>query len=429
METGPILIAIFGGLALLLAGLVLICLVRILSAPREIAGDEPELVVLVVLGWVLLLTGVGAACLFLSFAFMGFGAIIVVVGAPVVLLMAYFRHRRARQHALVSAMAAAAKRLMPLAPVVDAFADEWWGLMGHRARRLAALLRAGMSLPDALYRTPGLVSRQDQVTIRVGQESGSLGAALDDVVRSHDLHAPVWNQMMGRALYLCGIVLFAPVMIIPFMTLKLAPELRKIFEEFGAELPAMTECVFGAAHAFAQWWFLGAPAFLILMVVFAMLVIQYVVGTRWSLPILNRLTRRLDTAVVLEALALAAERSVAFAKAIDTLARWYPRGWIRWRLAEVLQDVGAGADWSQGLARRGLIRQVELAVFQSAGRAGNLAWALREMADSNRRRLNYRMYLLVQLLFPLAIVAVALLIMVYVLAFFLPLIRLIQSLT
>jgi len=429
VETGPILITIFGGLALLLAGLVLLCLVRILSAPREIVGDEPELVVLVVLGWILLLSGVGAAGLFLSLAFMGTGGIIVIVAAPVVLLMAYFRHRRARQYVLLSAMAAAAKRLMPLAPVVDAFAEEWWGLMGHRARRLAALLRAGMSLPDALYRTPGLTSRQDQVTIRVGQESGSLAAALSDVVRSHDLHAPVWNQMMGRALYLCGVVLFASLMIVPFMMLKLAPEFRKIFEEFDAALPPITEWVFAAARVFAHFGFLTAPALLIVMVIFGLLVIQYVLGTRWSLPILNRLTQRLDTAVILEALALAAERNVAFTAGIDTLARWYPRGWIRRRLQAVLRDVSAGTDWSQSLARWGLIRQVELAVFQAAGRAGNLAWALREMADSNRRRLNYRMYMLVQLLFPLAIVAIALLVAVYILAFFLPLISLIQSLS
>ncbi|HUT93392.1 MAG TPA: type II secretion system F family protein [Thermoguttaceae bacterium] len=429
METAPILIAIFGGLALLLAGLVLLCLVRILSAPREIAGDEPELVVLVVLGWVLLLTGVGAATLFLSFAVMGAGGIVVVAAAPVVFLMAYFRHRRARQHALLSAMAAAAKRLMPLAPVVDAFAEEWWGLMGHRARRLAALLRAGMSLPDALYRTPWLVSRQDQVTIRVGQESGSLAAALSDVVRSHDLHAPVWNQMMGRGLYLCGVVVFASLIVVPFMMLKLAPEFRKIFEEFEAPLPPITEWVFAAAHLFEYCGFFTVPLLLFVMLIFLLLVIQYVLGTRFSLPILNRLTRRLDTAVILEALALAAERNVAFATGIATMARWYPRGWIRRRLQAVLQEMSAGGDWSQSLARWGLIRPVELAVFQSAGRAGNLAWALREMADSNRRRLNYRMYLLVQLLFPLAIVAIALLIMVYILSFFLPLISLIQNLT
>ena len=429
METAPILIAIFGGLALLLAGLVLLCLVRIVSAPREIVGDEPELLVLVILGWILLISGVGAAGLFLCFCLMGTGGIVVVVAAPVVFLMAYFRHRRARQHALLAAMAAAAERLMPLAPVVDAFAEEWWGLMGHRARRLAALLRAGMSLPDALYRTPGLVSRQDQVTIRVGQESGSLATALSDVVRSHDLHAPVWNQMMGRGLYLGGVVLFASLGIVPWMMLELAPEFRKIFEEFDADLPPITQWVFGAAHAFAYFGFITVPLFVIVMLIFALFVIQYVLGARWSLPILNRLTRRLDTAVILEALALAAERNVAFAAGIDTLARWYPRGWIRRRLQAVLRDVSAGSDWSQSLARWGLIRPVELAVFQAAGRAGNLAWALREMADSNRRRLNYRMYMLVQLLFPLAIVAIALLIMVYIMSFFLPLISLIQSLT
>ncbi len=426
MEVSPVLIALVGGFALLLAGVVLLCLVRVVSAPREIVGDEPELLVLVVLGWILLIAGVGTAVLFVSFLFLGPAGLIL---GPVVALMAHFRHRRAQQYALLSALSVAAERLMPLAPVVDAFAEERWGLLERRSRRLAALLRAGMNLPDALYRAPGLVSRQAQATIRVGQESGSLAQALGDVVRSHEMHDTVWNQAMGRGIYLCGVILFACVLVIPFMMIKIIPEFAKIFEEFDAELPAMTEMVIAAARLFAHYWFLFAPVLLLLVVFGATLLFQYILGTRWNLPLLNRLTRRLDTAAVLESLALSAERNVGFAVAIDTLARWYPSGWVRFRLREVFHDLRAGADWSHSLAQRGLIRPVELAVFQAAGRAGNVAWALREMAESSRRRFTYRMYLLVQTLFPLAVLVLALLIGFYILACMLPLVSLIQNLT
>jgi protein transport protein HofC len=427
VDIDPVLIALFGGLAILLAGVVLLCLVRLISAPREIVGDEPELVVLVVLGWALLISGVGAGVLFLCLVLLGpVFAFIVVVGGFVVLLMAYFQHRQARQYALLSAMAVGAERLMPLAPAVDAFAEESWGVMGRRARRLAALLRAGMSLADALYRTPGLIPRQAQVTIRVGQESGLLAAALRDVVRSHDVHAPVWHQIMGRTLYLCGVIVFACGFVVPFMMIKIIPEFRKIFEEFDAELPGITQIVIGVANTFFHFWFLLGP---VLFILFTVLLIQFVSGARWNVPLVNWLTRRLDTAAVLEALALSAERNLAFAAAIDTLARWYPKGWIRRRLRGVLGDLKAGIDWSQSLARRGLIREVELAVFLAAGRAGNLAWALREMAESNRRRLYYRLYMAAQVLFPMAILALGLLVMIYVVSCFLPLISLIQNLT
>jgi len=60
-------------------------------------------------------------------------------------------------------------------------------------------------------------------------------------------------------------------------------------------------------------------------------------------------------------------------------------------LRKVLREVEAGADPLVRLAARGLLGRADLAVLQAAQRLGNLAWALREMADSNRRRLVQRL--------------------------------------
>ena len=427
-EVTPILIALLGGLVAVAIGVALLCLVRIIAAPRELQGDEPELLVLVVLGWGLLISGVTAGLLVVCVSLLGPLGLAVAVMALLVAGMSILRRRRAHQYSLLTTMAVAAERLMPLAPAVEAFADERRGLMGHRARRLGALLRSGVGLPDALARSPGLVSRQDQVSIRVGQESGMLAAALRDTVRAHEVHTPIWNQTVGRALYLCALIDFA-CGVVAFMMIKIMPEFQKIFEEFSAKLPRLTEMLIGVTNLFVAFGPVSVPLFLLFNVVFILLCIQYVGGTRWGIPVLDRLTRRLDTAVILESLALAAERNLGFSPAIETLARSYPRRTIRKRLEAVRDAVKGGAGWLKGLADQDLIRPAEVAVFQAAGRAGNLSWALREMADSNRRRLNYRLYNMVQVLFPLAIVAIGFVVMVYVVGYFLPLASLIQNLT
>ncbi|MFH1264390.1 MAG: type II secretion system F family protein [Planctomycetota bacterium] len=418
---GIALLVLLGAITLLVFGSLLVLVARIAAAPKPSEGGRLLLLALSVLGWVLITSAVAAACLV---AMAGLPGILALV----VLGMVVLRYRRARQHTLLSTLAVAAERLMPLAPVVEAFAEERGGLAGLRTRRLAGLLRAGVSLPDALYQTPGLVSRQALVTIRVGQESGALAQSLGDVVKSHQLHAPVWNQTMGRALYLSWVLVFG-VLLVAFTSLKIAPEFRKIFEEFDVALPPITEWTIAMANAFAQWGFLTVPLVLALVLGFLLVGVQYVAGVRWSLPLMNWFTRRLDTAQILEALALAAERNVPFQGKMETLAKWYPRGWVRKRLRAVVNDMKVGLSWSTSLARHGLIRQAEVAVFQSAGRAGNLSWALREMADSNRRRLNYRVYTLgVQVLFPLAVLTMGLLVMIYVVSYFLPLVHLITSL-
>ena len=86
-----------------------------------------------------------------------------------------------------------------------------------------------------------------------------------------------------------------------------------------------------------------------------------------------------------------------------------------------------GCAWHESLYRHGLIRKSDLAVLQSAERAGNLSWALRELADSNRRRLAYRLNAALQLLFPPAVLCFGAAVLFIVVAMFLPLIDILGS--
>ena len=64
----------------------------------------------------------------------------------------------------------------------------------------------------------------------------------------------------------------------------------------------------------------------------------------------------------------------------------------------------------------------------SAQRVGNLAWALREMAESNERRLGYRLQFWLQLLFPMLLICLGAVVFVLVVAYFCPLVSLIEAL-
>ena len=91
-------------------------------------------------------------------------------------------------------------------------------------------------------------------------------------------------------------------------------------------------------------------------------------------------------------------------------------------------DVGRGRDWAESLYDRRLIRSADLAVLQAAQRAGNLPWAMAEMADSNRRRFAYRLQAVVQSVFPLAVIGFGLVVMFIVVGLFYPLVELIKKL-
>jgi protein transport protein HofC len=352
----------------------------------------------------------------------------IFVSVPLVVTAVIFRHRRASEDMLLSALAVAAERQMPLAPAVDAFADEGGSMIRDRARRLAALLRSGATLPGALYQTPGLVSRQALAAIRVGHDSGALADALRDVVRSGQQQTPAWDQVTGRVLYLCGVLLFGFGVAV-FMILRIAPELTKIFVEFDCELPPITKAVFGASEFLATTSIVWAvPMLLILLFACAIAAGVYVSGARWHAPLTGWLTRRLDRAAILEALALPAQRGLPLRPELELLSLWYPSRRVREQIAAVLRDLDVGGPWCESMVRHGLIGRAEHTVLQAAQRAGNLAWALREMAESNRRRFQYRMNAAIQVLFPLVVLSLGWLVLVHVVAYFIPLVALIQNL-
>jgi type II secretory pathway component PulF len=104
--------------------------------------------------------------------------------------------------------------------------------------------------------------------------------------------------------------------------------------------------------------------------------------------------------LVLRALALAVRQSLTIGPAVAVLARQYPKVSVARRLARSAGEIERGVHWCEALCGAGLIRQVEVAVLRAAERAGNLAWALDEMADSVLRRFTLRLRGVLAILFP-----------------------------
>jgi type II secretory pathway component PulF len=416
---------LLGMCATILLGVVVLGVLRRLSGPegvsrRERIGTALGFVgrVLVVVG--LLVLAVGLAVL--TLAGLLFWVILIAVS-----LAALAEYRLAQRYALLWALAAAAERSIPLIPIIEAIARERGGTFAWRGRRLAAMLKAGMPLRDAIERSQKLFPRQTLPLIHVGCQSGALAPALRQAASIAKLDQPVWQFVLGRFFYLCCLAYFG-LGVVTFLMLKIVPSFEKIFKEFGVQMPAMTQAVIAGARLFTALWFLSVPLLPVFGLLLLYAVFRYAGLLAWDLPGMGPLTRRLDTALIFDALALAAGHQRPLPEAVECLARTYPKPPIRRRLFRALADIHGGRDWCESLRDQGLMKQADRAILQAAQRVGNLPWALREMADSNRRRLAYRLYALVQILFPAVILLFGLAVMFFVVGMFVPLITLIWRL-
>jgi type II secretory pathway component PulF len=125
---------------------------------------------------------------------------------------------------------------------------------------------------------------------------------------------------------------------------------------------------------------------------------------------------------------MAAQQGQPLPKTVAALAGCYPKWSIRRRLHDLLVDLTRGMDCAASMRARGLISDADVAVLHAAERVGNLPWAMREIADGTRRRLAYRLQAWLQVLFPAAIVVFGVLVMLFYLSYFVPLLSLIQKL-
>jgi type II secretory pathway component PulF len=405
-------------ISVLLLGIAVLVAVRLVAgwAPRRRTVLED---LLGLVGRVLIALGIVMACIGINVGVLG----LLVLG--VVALVIWGRRRTVAQQAMLRLLALSAERSAPLVPALEALARERRGPSARRARRLAQLLSEGRPLPEAVASVRGVLPPAAVPLVAVGSRTGSLPAALRQALASGGRQEALWQFFAPKAAYVC-LLLPVAVGIVTFFVIKIGPQFEKIYRDFGRELPPAARLVssFAASGAGSLLLSLTEPA---LFLVLVYVVLRYAGLIGWNLPGLGRLTRRLDTATILDALALPAGRQQPLLPAVETLAASYPRRVIGRRLAKVAAELAAGSDWSASLRRHGLVGKADQAILAAAARAGNLPWAMREVAQGNRRRFAYRTQALLQVLFPAVVVAFGIVVLLVAVSVFLPLIGLIQG--
>jgi len=352
---------------------------------------------------------------------------------------------------------------------------------------LAENLERGQPLSQAAVRSRLRMGTAMKLAVRLGESLGSLGPAMRQQIDDSQQTDAALAGAIGRLFYLTTVILVMTG-VITFVMLKIVPIFQRMFEEFGLKLPAMTRLLLDFTADFRHLlatvgmfylFFVGFIAVMFVLMVPAlvvMAVVEYVdsrqknegftgkrtaqqirairrglqivlaVGLFWpllllllpilyyagwfprNLPIVWRLFSRYDGALVMRGLALSVRRGMPLPAALHLVAESYPLSIIQGRLYKAAERVEAGADWCESLWQTGLIAAADAAVLRAAQRAGNLAWALEEMADSAIRRQVLRIMAALQLIFPVALLTIGAFVFFFVCGLFLPLIALIQGL-
>lgn len=349
---------------------------------------------------------------------------LVVPGLVLAYVVAMFARRATQQEALLWVLAVAAEKRMPLAPGIEAVADQYGGLLRRQAQALAAWLKAGILLPEALERLPGVLPIWSMTLVRVGADSGVLSAALHEAAEMRSARRGPKHPVIGKIAYLIGVLLLMQA-IVAFLLIFVMPKFEVIFRDFGIRLPRATAILTAFSHAIAQSQLL--PYLMLAEFIFLLcLLLQYLGWLPVRLPLVDRLARRRHAGLILRTLAIVVEGGQPLTPALKALSRYYPQRWVKRKLVKAHYATAEGTNWYDGLHAQRLVTAPECAVLASAERAGNLPWAMRELADSGERRLVYRLQVCSQLLFTFVVLSLGALVFFVAIAYFMPLLSLIE---
>ncbi|MBQ2850697.1 MAG: type II secretion system F family protein [Thermoguttaceae bacterium] len=117
-------------------------------------------------------------------------------------------------------------------------------------------IESGSSLSEAMAKSPKAFNRLYVNMIKAGEAGGALEVILQRLAefleRSEQLKAKIKSAMT----YPVAVLIFA-IGILIFIMMAIVPKFEEIFADFDVELPGLTQFLIKASHACMEYWYLG----------------------------------------------------------------------------------------------------------------------------------------------------------------------------
>jgi type IV pilus assembly protein PilC len=325
-------------------------------------------------------------------------------------------------------------------------------------------IEGGATLSEAMTKAPKAFDRLYVNMIKAGEAGGALETILQRLAEFQERSQSLKRKVKGALVYPVTVVTFA-VLILVFIMIKIVPAFKKIFDDFGADLPAITQYLITISHFVGTYWW-SLPAIPIGLWLFIKLLRRFPWGrTGWDMftlkvPIFGQLVekniiartmRTLGTLVasgvpILEALHITKETSgnavfeTLYSKVLDSIRegesiatplkensrpKFHPMALFFWTF--FLPIIGALIYLTRMNAR--IMDDMVVNMVDVGEETGELDTMLYKVADTYDEEVSVLTESLMSLMEPLLIIVLGCMVGFIVIALFMPLIALIQKLT
>jgi type II secretory pathway component PulF len=271
---------------------------------------------------------------------------------------------------------------------------------------------------------PALATSETILASAIGESTGQLARCLRGAAQRRT--TALWIDFVPQLIYPFAMLL-AISTILSFIGYFIIPKFKKIFLDFGVDLPYETRALLFQTDMVVQHWYivlLGVQGILMAVVILA-----FSSTARWFFPGLGAVYRRAVRSRVLRVMGLLLESGKPLPESFAVLLQLPLGHAVLTRLDDARSMINEGSPLGESLLAVGLLPARMLPLLRTAERAGNLPWALMEMADSLYQHTMRLIKSIMQVVFPVIVVALGVLVGLVVVSLFIPVVKLITELS
>ncbi|MHC4333989.1 MAG: type II secretion system F family protein [Planctomycetota bacterium] len=315
---------------------------------------------------------------------------------------------------------------IPITSAIETIADDIESSQLQSVlRQVLEKMQRGETFSESLAAFPHVFNQLSRAIILAGETGGSLPTSLKRVAEYFDNRDKLAKKIKGAMAYPIFVVTFI-VLIVIFIMAFIIPRFKTIFDQFGGELPAFTRGFMGVYDAI-RFNLLYIVGFIVLMTAGA--VFSYTKTEKGhyffsrltlKLPLFGKLISQAFVTMFCKTMSTLLGSGVSVLEAFTILSSMARNNIIRDAVDRARERIVGGCNIHTGMSQAGFFPNMVVKMVQVGEESGSLTRVLDRTADYYERKVDATITTLMSLLEPVMIVTVGAIVLMVVLALYLP---------
>ena len=291
-------------------------------------------------------------------------------------------------------------------------------------KQILEKVERGQTLSDSIAEHPKVFNQLACAMILAGETSGNLPDSLRRLAEYFDNRDKLAKKVKGAMAYPIFVLAFINIIVIFIMTF-VVPRFRDMFDQIGGKLPAFT-LAFMNFYDFLKSNVLYIIGFSVVLTISTVFISKTKKGHYFfsrlvlSIPLMGKILSQAFVATFCNTMGTLLAAGVSVLEVFDILSTMSTNDVIKTAVTQTREKIVAGTNLSSSISQAGFFPNMVVKMMQVGEESGSLPKVLERTAMYYERKVDSTITTVMGLLEPLMIVIVGAIVLVVVLALYLP---------